>query len=128
MSKRLEQYSMSAALDRSMEWSRWSQEIPYIVFPKGWRVKIVPPFGAAVVRFVVCVGGKSVSVYLDCYENLGLFGEPYWEVYPVQGDTFRCKMADTDALVSAIGRGLNDQKLPLLKRLIAFFTKKPTPK
>lgn len=51
-----------------------------------------------------------VSIYLDCYDMLGFFGEPYWELYPISEDTFRCKMLDTDALLNAIREAFEEQR------------------
>jgi hypothetical protein len=44
----------------------------------------------------------DVSVYLDCYDRIGFFGAPYWEVYPYHGDVGRCRMADIDKLLEMI--------------------------
>lgn len=101
------------AYDKLMESRKWMGEIPFIEFPKGWKVQVIPPFAGAVVRFrVMLPSKKEVSIYLDCYDRLGWFGKPYWEVYPFEGDTFRCEMEDTKALVKAISEseGLNKNK------------------
>lgn len=92
--------------DAEMESSKWIKEIPYIEFPSSWKVKIIPPFCGAVVRFIVMLPDfpkDTISVYLDCYDQLGFFGQPYWEVYPYQGDTGRCPMDDTKTLLEMIG-------------------------
>lgn len=101
-------------LEDIFEWrSRWVKEIPFINFPAEWSVKVIPPFAAAIVRFLVCKKGKestpnSISVYLDGYETLGCMDEPYWEIYPGDdGDTERCRMNSIDDLLDAIGRALN---------------------
>ena len=67
--------------DRAFECLRWVEEIPYLKFKEGWEVKIIPPFGGATIRFCVKANDKSVSVYLDCYDQLGIMHEPYWEIY-----------------------------------------------
>lgn len=96
--------------ERIMEYMKWVNEIPNISFPSDYKVKIIPAFGGAVVRFRVEKNGKSVSVYLDCYDNLGCYGEPYWEVYPYDNDVFRCGMNNTKELMNAIDYSLNINK------------------
>lgn len=89
--------------ERIFEWRKWAKEIPPLHFPTEWSVQIIPPFGNAIVRFYI---NNKVSVYLDCYEMLGCFGRPYWEVYPYDGDIFRCKMNETEELLDAITKAL----------------------
>lgn len=91
-------------------WVKWVQEIPRLKFPSSWEVKVIPPFGGAIVRFQVFKGGKNVSVYLDCYDRLGIFGAPYWEIYPYEGDTYRCPMLDVKDLIYRISQSLRDTR------------------
>lgn len=97
---------LSCKTGEAYEWRKWVNQIPFIEFPAGWRVQVIPPFTGAVARFRVLLpesgDGDYISIYLDCYEELGFFGEPYWEVYPYQGDTGRCRMADTAKLIEMI--------------------------
>lgn len=95
-----------ALVEEQHEWRRWTVEIPHIQFPSDWAVQIIPPFGGAVARFCVHKNGKRVSIYLDCYDELGVVGQPYWEIYPYDGDTYRCLMNDTNELIEAIGHAL----------------------
>jgi len=88
------------------EWRKWVEEIPPIHFKENWNVRIIPPFNGAIIRFVV----NGVSVYLDCYDILGSFGGPYWEVYPYKGDTYRCKMNDVDELLQAIQFSIDNKE------------------
>lgn len=98
-----------ALVESQHEWRKWLSEIPTITFPSDWAVQIVPPFGGAVARFCVHKEGKRISVYLDCYDELGFVGQPYWEMYPYKGDTYRCLMNDTDELVQKIKEALEDK-------------------
>ncbi len=85
-------------------------EIPQLKFPAHWLVRVIPPLRSAVVRFKIAHEenpSEQVSIYLDCYDMLGSYGEPYWELYPHGEDTFRCAMKDTDALLEAIGESLS---------------------
>lgn len=97
--------------ERILEYDKWIRDIPYIKFPASWEVQITPPFGGAVVRFRVMVGSADVSIYLDCYDLIGFYGEPYWEIYPLNDDVYRCDMNDTTSLLTAISDSINEQQL-----------------
>jgi hypothetical protein len=91
--------------DEIMESRKWMNEIPDLSFPKSWKIRMLPPFGGAVVRFaVIKPSGKRISVYLDCYDNLGFMGHPYWEMYPGVSDDGpdRFLMNDTEDLLKAL--------------------------
>ena len=94
-------------VEEIMEYNKWMKEIPFIKFKSDWEVKITPPFAGAVARFRVRKNGVEISIYLDCYDKLGCFGEPYWGIYPHGEDVFRCKMNDTEALLKAIEESLS---------------------
>jgi hypothetical protein len=83
------------------EWRKWCLEIPFIDFPEEYSIQAIPPFGGAVARFVVKHKelNRTISVYLDCYDQLGIFGEPYWEMYPYEDDIYRTEMANIDDLL-----------------------------
>lgn len=107
----------TSRLMAGIEWERlydardWCGKIPFIPFKRGWLVKVIPPFAGAVARFLVSKDGKNcVSVYLDCYGMLGACNHPYWEVYPYDGDTFRCSMNEVNELVDAIEHSLEEIK------------------
>lgn len=105
-----ERFDVTRSYEKAMEMNKWRKEIPEISFPTDWKIRIIPPFAGAVVRFCVTSGnGAHVSVYLDCYESLGIFGEPYWEIYPYFEDVFRCPMKSTDELLGAISRSIDNQ-------------------
>jgi hypothetical protein len=120
LKNRIKMSDTSCMYDAVFETRKWCKEIPYINFKEEWKVKIIHPFCAATVRFLVAEEGKEgnrVSVYLDCYSMLGCMDEPYWEVYPYDGDTFRCKMNDTKALLDAIKHSLkNDPYVNLYQK------------
>lgn len=96
-----------AEVERDEEWRKWVEEVPHLQFKEDWNVKIIPPFGGAIARFWIDKGDNHVSVYLDCYDKLGVVGEPYWEVYPYEGDTYRVLMNDTDKLMKIIAEVLD---------------------
>ena len=93
-----------AELERDERWTYWIKRIPAIKFKGSWEVKVIPPFAGAMARFWIDEGEAHVSVYLDVDDSLGCVGEPYWEVYPIDGDTFRCFLHETKELIDAIGR------------------------
>lgn len=95
-----------ALIEGHYEWHKWIKEIPYIKFPGNWDVKAIPPFGGAIVRYMIKhenPQSEGVSIYLDCYGELGAVNEPYWEIYPdIDGDVFRCGINDTDELLERL--------------------------
>jgi hypothetical protein len=103
--------SKRSEVDKEEEWDEWLLKIPKIKFKEDWEVRIIPPFGGAMARFWIDKGDKHVSVYLDCYQRLGYFGghngEPYWELYPYHGDTYRCAMRNTEELTAKISEILD---------------------
>lgn len=104
---------LSMELEEVCEWSKWRVQIPFIKWPSNWLVKAVPPSHGAIVRYLIIEDGYSdnswVSVYLDCYDVLGYYGCPYWEIFPGHAhieDTNRIPMEETDGLLSIIADGL----------------------
>jgi hypothetical protein len=102
-------YISRAKVEQEEEWREWIDKIPPLKFKRNWTVRVIPPFAGAIARFIVETEKGRVSVYLDCYEKLGYFGEPYWEIYPYNGDVYRVKMASADELISAISKSLKQQ-------------------
>ena len=101
-----DKYRLSREIEREFEYQKWSQEMPEIKLPDGWGFVPIPPFTGAVCRFRIIAEGVSFSVYLDCYDIMGCYGEPYWEVYEIDGDTFRCDMDKPEEMIDAIKREL----------------------
>lgn len=108
---RVDAYVLTDHMEAAFEWKKWREEIPYLQFLSHWKVKIVPPSSGAVVRFLVTTDDKNwISVYLDCYDMLGFYQAPYWEIYPaVDGDCERFPMHETTALLDAIELSLKAQ-------------------
>ena len=92
-----------------MEHDKWRKEIPFISFPSDWEIQISPSNYGAVSRFRVKKGTAQVSIYLDCYDILGCYGSPYWEVYPIGDGVDRCAMNDTDELLKLIAESIKEQ-------------------
>lgn len=92
-------------LDIEEVWRTRISQIPFLSFPEGWKVKIIPPFTGATIRFAVMNDAEdhTISVYCDFDDNLGVVGEPYWEMYPdLEGDTQRFMLNEIDELIAAI--------------------------
>ena len=103
MTNRIAIRKMEYEIEEVREWEKWRLLIPWIPMKSNWQMKPQPPFTGAVVRFLIQNDtGKDCSIYLDCYDNLGSVGQPYWEIYPVDGDTARVLMNDVHGLVKAI--------------------------
>lgn len=101
---------MSAQMENEFEWGKWAIEIPYIKWPSDWEVKAVPPFCGAIIRYWINTPRGKVSVYLDCYDLLGFFGSPHWEVYPnINGDNERFAMNDIEGLLQCISGKMKDE-------------------
>ena len=93
-------------VERVEQWRDWAEKIPALKFNPDWEVKISPPFAGAIARFIV--NGK-ISVYLDAHCVLGFYldNAPYWEIYPVDGDTYRVGIDDTTELMEVIQGALD---------------------
>jgi hypothetical protein len=107
-------FSLGSSLINRLSWDEWIDKIPFLKFREEWLVKILFPFGGAMVRFYVKkkIDGESVSVYLDCNNFLGSISsdlppKPYWEIYPHDGDTLRVHMEDVDGLMEGIEDALD---------------------
>lgn len=102
--EKLKRYHVEAEQD----WKGEIARIPWLHFRGDWQVRIIPPFGDAVIRFqVILPSGALKSIYMDSRHSLGVWGdlstcEPYWEVYPYQGDVGRCALDDTIMLMEMI--------------------------
>jgi len=78
-------------IELAEDWDKWIHKMPFIQFPANWQIRIIPPAGGAFVRFHVKLpSGLVKSVYFDALSRLGGMDEPYWEVYPYEGDCGRC--------------------------------------
>lgn len=105
MTAMFDKLMLSNQAEKEFEWRKWATEIPFIKFPQDWEIQVIPPLTGAVVRFRINTPHrKDISVYLDCYEVLGLFdGKPYWEVYPTnENDIARFAMNDIEGLLKEI--------------------------
>ena len=101
-------YQITKLYDNEMESLKWGKEIPVLDFPADWKIQISPPFNGAIVRFRVFSGNAEISVYLDCYNMLAAMDYPYWEIYPHNGDVYRCGLNETDELIKQIQHAIDN--------------------
>lgn len=105
-------------IEREEEWRKWCEDMPYLHFDSEWEVKVIPPFGGALARFVVKKGNKSVSVYFDTACRLGWYAGkdgnpmPYFEIYPYADDVRRYSVCQTKQMMADIRKVLNGEDKP----------------
>lgn len=93
--------------EKLQECRAWGSKIPALHFEKEWDVKIIPPFGGAVIRFHISHNNKNVSVYFDGYSELGYVmdenDEPisYFEYYDGE-DCHRYYIDESEEMMSDI--------------------------
>jgi hypothetical protein len=96
---------------------KWVNLIPALSFPSNWKIVIIPPFGDAVIRFIVECDDVSVSVYMDGFSKLGYYFDidgneiPYWEIYPYGENVGRTELQDADGLLEMIKESIHEQVL-----------------
>ena len=91
---------------------KWANKLPVFHFEKEWDVRIIPPFGGALIRFLINYNGKSVSVYFDAYSELGYMVDendnpiPYFEYYDGE-DCYRYYIDESEKMMKDIKNFLN---------------------
>jgi hypothetical protein len=100
-------------VEQHERWREIVRDIPWLSFPAGWQVQVLPPFAMATTRFMVRnEWGVEVSVYSDHYDRLGYVEEPYWEIMAIRGpltladndEPERFLLHQVDEMLEAIGR------------------------
>jgi hypothetical protein len=105
MATSMERYQVEYA----EKWRDYVKQIPAIQFPADCKVKVIPPFGGAMARFLVSKNNKEVSVYLDCNDALGIMGAPYYEIHPDKDDDCsRFWLDEAEQMMQAINEVLNE--------------------
>lgn len=94
-------------IERDEDWRKICAEIPALKFPPDWSVRIIPPFAGAVARFIASKNNKTVSVYCDWYDNLGYFGAPHWEAFPIDDSNKRFALENVEELIADIDKELS---------------------
>jgi len=103
---RLERHKISAEYDKAFDTMGWLEKIPFLSFPSYWKLKILPPFFGAIIRFSIRTDKMAeqelISVYLDGYDLLGCNFSPYWEVYPIENKDERFVLTNTEKMLQTI--------------------------
>lgn len=105
----IEIFSARLRIESQEEWRESSDLTPAFSLPRGWKIKIIPPFGGAMERFQIQKGDGWVSVYFDAYGRLGAMDFPYYEIYPYKGDVARFSVDEIDEMLKAISHSLREQ-------------------
>ena len=99
----IEKIKKRIEVEEDFEYMKWVKEIPVLNFKKEWNVRIIPPFGGAIIRFQIETEKDFLSIYLDCYNQLGFEDDPYWEIYSRENeDVYRFGINDTNGLLEKI--------------------------
>ena len=104
--RNFEETMLIAKYDTLQETRKWMRELPYLHFKQEWNVRIIPPFGGAIIRFFIDYNNKHVSVYFDAYDELGFVGEPYFEFYDGE-ECYRYLMNESEEMMGDIEKFLN---------------------
>ena len=110
----IEDSMIIAKYDNLQECRGWGARIPALHFEREWDVKIIPPFGGAVIRFHINHNGKHVSVYFDGYSELGYMVDendkpiPYWEYYDGE-ECYRYYIDESEQMMEDIKRFLESE-------------------
>jgi len=94
-------------MEAKENWRQLSISIPTFTVSSQATIKVIPPFGGATARFIIArkdMPGKNVSVYMDHFSRLGCMDNPYYEAYPIDGDTSRypCTQEGMDEMMKEI--------------------------
>ena len=110
----IQETMLIASYDNLQECRKWATKIPPLHFEKEWDVKIIPPFGGALIRFAIDYNGKHISVYFDGFSKLGWMYDgndnpvPYFEVNYYSRDVRRYLMDESEQMMKDIGDFLNN--------------------
>lgn len=107
----IEESMIISRYETLQECRAWGSKIPALHFEKEWDVKIIPPFGGAVIRFYISHNNKNVSVYFDGYSELGFMYDdkgkpiPYFEYYDGE-DCHRYYIDESEEMMADIKKFL----------------------
>ena len=111
----LEDSMIISKYEQLQECRMWGTRIPALHFEKEWDVRIVPPFGGAVIRFCIDHNGKRASVYFDGYSELGYVVDkdcnpvPYFEYYDGK-ECYRYYIDEAEEMMADIKKFLDGEK------------------
>jgi len=81
--KSLEDQLSRHKIEKEEKWDEYNTAMPFIPVLEDWEIRILPPFGGALMRFQLQKGKRHFSIYFDATGALGIMTSPYWEVYPM---------------------------------------------
>lgn len=86
----------------SLKFQEHYNDMPFVRLKEGYAFQVNPSLLGACFRFgIQCIKtNKTYSIYYDAEDALGYVGEPYYEVYDIQGDALR--FLDIDELIWCI--------------------------
>lgn len=91
----------------------WLNKLPEIKFPDDYNIKLIPPCTPAIIQFHITLKKNKnclTSIFLDCYELMGVYYSPYWEIHPfIEGSIRRCGIYNTKKLLELIDQSLKEQ-------------------
>ena len=102
-----------ADCERLQEYRKWGTMIPSLHFEKEWSVRIIPPFGGALIRFTIDYNSKHISVYFDGYSELAWMYDrndnpiPYFEYFDGE-EVHRYFINETEQMMADIKEFLNN--------------------
>jgi hypothetical protein len=78
-------------VERAEDWHSWIDKIQPFELRQDYTIKVIPPFAGAVTRFHIghISSDRTISIYFDGSDNLGVVGYPYYEAYEIAGETYR---------------------------------------
>jgi len=77
-------------IEQAERWGDFQEHKPFIELKPGWKIRVTPAFGGAIFRFrLESPAGNEYSVYFDAFDRLGIYGAPYYELFPHENDVFR---------------------------------------
>lgn len=105
-------HEASHQLEDALDYGRWMRELPFMEIPAGFKIKVVPPWHGAVVRFWIQKADavdmeKCISVYFDSRNVLGSMDQPYYEAYSIDDECQRYFVGEEDKMMADIVRELN---------------------
>ena len=97
---------MREVVEKKERWYRHIEDIPYLNFPIVWNVKIIPPFGGALVRFLIMYNNKEITIKLSDLGYDMFYRGLVWEVHGLNKNlTF--KLGKSKEMLATITKALS---------------------
>jgi len=77
-------------IEQDEKWIDFIDSMDFIDLKEGYKFRVIPAFTGAIFRFrILAPSGNDYSIYFDAYDRLGIYGRPYYELYPYYDDIYR---------------------------------------